>query len=73
MEKTNPLIGKELNYSNGIYNTPPDELAFATAININGIETEAIFDSGARFSKVVKRYGLPYDPTQAKCIMANNV
>ena len=43
--------GKELNYSNGIYNTPPDELAFATAtININGIETEAMFDSGARFS-----------------------
>ena len=78
VEKTNPLIGKELNYSNGIYNTPPDELAFATAtININGIETEAMFDSGARFSilplSMVKRYGLPYDPTPTKCIMANNV
>ena len=36
-----------------------------------------MFDSGARFSilplSMVKRYGLPYDPTPTKCIMANYV
>ena len=47
VEKTKPLEFKlkELNYSNGIYNTPPDDVTFATAfININDIQIEAMFD-----------------------------
>ena len=80
VEKTKPLEFKlkELNYSNGIYNTPPDDVTFATAfININDIQIEAMFDSGARFSilplSMVKKYNLQYDPTPTRCVMANNV
>ena len=46
VEKNKPLIGRELNYSNSIYNTPPDELAFATATtSINGKKRKQDYQS----------------------------
>ena len=76
VEKNEALVIRELNHSNRIYNTPPEDLSFATStISVHGVEVEAMFDSGAIFSilrlVLVKKYKLPFDPIPTMCSMDN--